>query len=126
MFTESGDGVEVTPPQGGVAWRVGRFLDSHPSDPLTVIVRSLTVKGLAWLEPRCRDRPVCVVIGRWRPSQFSKAAAADRTKAVALLSRTDVVIRAWDPEREPPVLVNARAWVAHTEDGPRCCCVRPT
>ena len=118
MFTESGDGVEVTPPQGGVAWRVGRFLDSHPADPLTVIVRSLTIKGLAWLEPRCRDRPVCVVIGRWRPSQFSKAAAADRTRAVALLSRTNVVIRAWDPEREPPVLVNARAWVAHTEDGP--------
>ena len=118
MFTESGDGVEVTPPQRGVAWRVGRFLDSHPSDPLTISVRSLTIKGLAWLEPRCRDRPVRIVIGRWRPPQFSKAAAADRTKAVALLSRTDVVIRAWDPEREPPVLVNARAWVAHTEDGP--------
>ena len=118
MFTERGDGAEVTPPQGGVAWRIGRFLKSHPADPLTVIVRSLTVKGLAWLEPQCRGRSVCIVIGRWRPSQFSKAAAADRTKAVALLSRTDVVIRAWDPEREPPVLVNARAWVAHTENGP--------
>ena len=118
MFTERSDGVEVTPPQRGVAWRVGRFLDSHPADPLTIIVRSLTIKGLAWLGPQCRDRPVRIVIGRWRPPQFSKAAAADRTKAVALLSRTDVVIRAWDPEREPPVLVNARAWVAHTEDGP--------
>ena len=118
MFTESGDGAEVTPPQSGVAWRIRRFLKIHPADPLTIIVRSLTIKGLAWLEPQCRDRPVRIVIGRWRPSQFRLAATADRTKAVALLSRTDVVIRAWDPEREPPVLVNARAWVAHTEDGP--------
>ena len=118
MFTERDDGVEVTPPQSGVAWRIRRFLESHPADPLTVVVRSLTIKGLAWLEPRCRDRPVRIVIGRWRPSQFRRAAAADRTRAVALLSRTDVAVRAWDPEREPPVLVNARAWVAHTEDGP--------
>ena len=118
MVMESPGGVEVSLPQSGVDWRIGRFLESHPGAPLTISVRSLTIKGLAWLEPRCRDRRVRIVIGRWRPSMFKLAAAADRTTALALLSRTNVVVRAWDPERQPPVLANARAWVAHTKSGP--------
>ena len=99
-------------------WRIRRFLESHPAAPLTISVRSLTIKGLAWLEPRCRDRKVRIVIGRWRPSMFKQAASADRDTALALLNRTDVVVRAWDPERPQPVLANARAWVAHTKYGP--------
>ena len=118
MVTGSAGGVGVSPPQSGVGWRIRRFLESHPGVPLTVSVRSLTIKGLAWLEPLCRDRSVRVVVGRWRPSAFRLAGAADRDAAVALLSRSEVVVRAWAPERQPPVLVNTRAWVAHTKSGP--------
>ncbi|MXZ68593.1 MAG: hypothetical protein F4Z17_06395, partial [Acidimicrobiia bacterium] len=105
-------------PQRGVAWRIRRFLESHPGAPLTIAVRTLRIKGLAWLEPRVRDRRVRIVIGYWSSSHFKQATAADRQAALALLRRSDVVVRAWDPERPPPVLANARAWIAHTEAGP--------
>ena len=110
--------VGVLPPQSGVGWRIRRFLESHPGASLTISVRSLTVKGLAWLEPQCRDRAVRIVVGRWRPSMFRLAGAADRDAAAALLSRADVAVMAWDPEQQPAVLVNTRAWVAHTKSGP--------
>ena len=118
MVTGSAGRVGMSGPQSGVGWRIRRFLESHPGAPLTISVRSLTLKGLAWLEPLCRDRAVRIVVGRWRPSMFRLGAVADRDAAVALLSRADVEVRAWDPERQPPVLANTRAWVAHTKSGP--------
>ena len=102
----------------GTAERYEAFLKSYPTGRLTVAVGFASVRGLAWLARRTRERPVRLVIGNCQRQRFAKASDEDRRVATAFLDRWDVEVKNW--YRKNPVAREAhlKVWMIETEGGP--------
>lgn len=102
----------------GTAERYEAFLKEYPTGRLTVAVGFASVRGLAWLARRTRERPVRLVIGNCQRQRFAKASDEDRRVAAAFLDRWDVEVKNW--YRKNPVAREAhlKVWMIETEGGP--------
>ncbi|MXY76296.1 MAG: hypothetical protein F4Y40_04325 [Acidimicrobiia bacterium] len=102
----------------GTAKRYEAFLRQYPTGRLTVAVGFASVRGLAWLAQRTRDRPVRLLIGNCQRQRFAKASDEDRRVAAAFLDRWDVEVKNW--YRKHPVSREAhlKVWMIEAEGGP--------
>lgn len=97
--------------------RITQFLRENPRGRLYVLTGYVSVWGLAWLHKNAKGRPVTLIIGDARSTNFKNATDGDREAALRFLSRQDVQVKNWYSKKQPGVesMAHAKAWIV---DGP--------
>lgn len=97
--------------------RITKFLQENPRGRLYVLTGYVSVWGLAWLHKNTKDRPVTLIIGDTKPTNFKTATDGDREAALRFLSRQDVQVKNWYSKKQPGIeaIAHAKAWIV---DGP--------
>lgn len=97
--------------------RITQFLQENPRGRLYVLTGYVSVWGLAWLHKNTKGRPVTLIIGDTKPTNFKTATDDDREAALRFLSRQDVQVKNWYSKQPPGIeaIAHAKAWIV---DGP--------